>query len=151
MPDPPQRTLADIPVGLRTRKQYSSHAAQRRLVSDEQYRPRARGPIDRCNDIYGSRIGAYRRRGHERYAERASGLLRACRGADQNFAVSAQAGLQPGGDAPRLLPAVLGQLPRRIRAARLGLGVSPENQIHRRAPPRSAAVALTPPDGGVSS
>src|SRR5204863_2615381 len=43
-----------------------------------------------------------------------------------------QAGLQPGGDAPRLLLAVFGQPSRGIGAAVFCLGVPPENQIHRR-------------------
>ena len=57
-----------------------------------------------------------------------------------------QARLQPGGDAARLLPPARRQLSRRIGAAVLGFGVSPQNQIHRRAFSRSAPVGLTRPD-----
>src|SRR6266480_1553202 len=51
MAKPPQRALADVPVGLGTREQYRGDATQRRLVSDDQYRAGTHRPLGRGDGV----------------------------------------------------------------------------------------------------
>lgn len=102
-------------------------------MADEQHGGRGLGPAGGGDEIGGVGADGDLRFDLEGQGERVGGLLRARRGAHEDFRLLRQARLEPLGDIVRLLLAARGEPPLAIgdaRAAVFGLGVAPEDQVH---------------------